>query len=115
MRTREDSFGLDGDDLWLSEACRALGHPARVKIVRELAHREYVCGDIVDMVPLSQSTVSQHLRVLRQAGLIQGQVEGPRVCYRLDTDSIRRLGGLMGSLGLPGKSQQSAVEPERLG
>src|SRR4249920_1902259 len=61
---------------------RALGHPARVAILRLLLERgECVCGAIVDVLPLAQSTVSQHLKALKSAGLIRGDVEGPRVCY----------------------------------
>jgi len=65
--------------------CKALGHPARVKIVSHLkAIDQCVCGEIVQILPLAQSTVSQHLKVLKAAGLIKGEVEGPRTCYCLD-------------------------------
>ncbi|MBL7951302.1 MAG: winged helix-turn-helix transcriptional regulator [Flavobacteriales bacterium] len=61
---------------------KALAHPARVAILRFLAQRKScVCGDIVDELPLSQSTVSQHLKELKEAGLIHGEIEGARVCY----------------------------------
>lgn len=64
---------------------KALGHPARVSILKLLiGKRSCVCGDIVDELPLSQSTVSQHLKELKDAGLIQGTIEGPRVCYCID-------------------------------
>lgn len=88
----------DGD---LSRLTKALGHPARVRILRLLLARETCfCGEIVDELPLAQATVSQHLRVLREAGLIQGEIEGPRVCYcacreRLG-DLHRLVGGLLG-------------------
>ena len=61
---------------------KALAHPARVAILKVLAARnECVCGQIVDVIPLAQSTVSQHLKELKEAGLIKGTIEGPRSCY----------------------------------
>lgn len=75
----------------LALLAKALGHPARVRILRLLAdRRECVCGTIVDEVGLAQSTVSQHLAVLKEAGLIQGEVDGPRVCYCLNPETLRR-------------------------
>ncbi len=66
----------------LSEIARALGHPARVAIIEYLAKSNVcICGDIVDVLPLSQSTVSQHLRELKNAGLIKGEIEGTSVNY----------------------------------
>jgi ArsR family transcriptional regulator len=88
----------DADDQWLADACRAIGNPVRVQIVRLLAHGGCVCGKIVDMLPLAQSTVSQHLKVLRTAGLIKGVVEGPFTCYCLDRDQLARLKELISSL-----------------
>jgi DNA-binding transcriptional ArsR family regulator len=64
---------------------KALAHPARVAILKVLIKRQAcVCGDIVDELPLSQSTVSQHLKELKEAGLIQGDIEGAKVCYCID-------------------------------
>lgn len=64
---------------------KALAHPARVAILRFLIRKgDCVCGDIVDELPLSQSTVSQHLKELKEAGLIQGDIEGSRVCYCIE-------------------------------
>lgn len=83
----------------LAALSKALGHPARVKILRLLARRNTcVCGDIVDELPLAQSTVSQHLRVLKDAGLIRGEVDGPRVCYCIEPAALRRLGTLVRGL-----------------
>ena len=66
----------------LAKYAKALAHPARISILQFLAKKQScVCGDIVDELPLSQSTVSQHLKELKEAGLIQGEVEGARVCY----------------------------------
>ena len=65
--------------------CKALGHPARIRIVEHLKAIDHcICGEIVQILPLAQSTVSQHLKVLKAAGLVKGEVEGPRTCYYLD-------------------------------
>jgi ArsR family transcriptional regulator len=83
----------------LATLTKALGHPARVKILRVLARRgRCVCGEIVDELPLAQSTVSQHLKVLRDAALIRGEVDGPRVCYCLSPRALRRLKALVAAL-----------------
>jgi len=72
-----------------SQICKALGHPARVRIVQYLRKIDRcICQEIVNILPLSQSTVSQHLKILKQSGLIQGEVEGPRTCYCLDLDLL---------------------------
>ena len=64
-----------------------------------LVRREVcVCGDIVDVLPLAQSTVSQHLKVLKDSGLIRGEIDGPRTCYCIEPRALRRLKALMGSL-----------------
>src|SRR5690606_9241704 len=64
---------------------RALGHPARVAIIKLLiSRRTCICGDFVDELPLSQSTVSQHLKKLKEAGLIKGDIDGAKVCYCID-------------------------------
>jgi ArsR family transcriptional regulator len=76
----------------LAALAKAVAHPARVKILRLLARKAAcVCGDIVDELPLAQSTVSQHLKVLKEAGLIRGEVDGPRVCYCIEPRALRRL------------------------
>ncbi|MBA3697589.1 MAG: winged helix-turn-helix transcriptional regulator [Planctomycetes bacterium] len=83
----------------LSALAKALGHPARVRILRLLAERSgCVCGDIVNEVGLAQSTVSQHLAVLKDAGLIRGDVDGPRVCYCLANNILRRFKMLAAAL-----------------
>jgi ArsR family transcriptional regulator, arsenate/arsenite/antimonite-responsive transcriptional repressor len=69
--------------------CKALGHPARVQIVEYLKQIDQcICGDIVARLPLAQSTVSQHLKILKGAGLVKGIVEGPCTCYCLDVDRL---------------------------
>ena len=80
-----------GADEELARLAKALAHPARVAIVRFLlAGGECICGDIVDRLPLAQATVSQHLKVLREAGWITGEVDGPRVCYCANLETLRR-------------------------
>jgi DNA-binding transcriptional ArsR family regulator len=77
--------GFTKTQIELSALAKALGHPARIAILQFLAeHKACVCGDIVDKIPLSQSTVSQHLKELKKAGLIKGNIEGPSVCYCID-------------------------------
>lgn len=83
----------------LAALAKALGHPARIQIVRYLACRSTcVCGEIVDQLPLSQSTVSQHLKVLKEANIVQGSIDGPRVCYCLNPRTLKRLRALISSL-----------------
>ena len=72
----------------LAGLAKALGHPGRLEILRILADRACICGDIVAQMPLSQATVSQHLKELKTAGLIRGEIAGPRICYCLDTAAV---------------------------
>jgi ArsR family transcriptional regulator len=86
-------------DQELAALAKALGHPARVQIMRLLVRRDAcICGDIVDEIPLAQSTVSQHLKVLKEVGLIRGDIDGPRVCYCVEPRVLRRLKALVGSI-----------------
>src|SRR5215218_9635539 len=81
--TKADEFTAQENRL--AKYAKALGHPARIAILKLLAKRQAcVCGDIVDELPLSQSTVSQHLKELKEAGLIKGDIEGAKVCYCID-------------------------------
>jgi ArsR family transcriptional regulator len=92
---------VEGDeaDEELAILAKAVGHPARVQILRLLVRREAcICGDIVEELPLAQSTVSQHLKVLKDAGLVRGEIDGPRVCYCVEPRTLRRLKALVGSL-----------------
>ena len=83
----------------LARLAKALGHPARVAIIRLLLRRETcVCGEIVDELPLAQSTVSQHLKLLKEAGLIRGDVDGPRVCYCVESGVVTQLRALLEAL-----------------
>ncbi len=78
---------------------KALGHPMRIRILRLLAERQScITGDVVAELPLAQSTVSEHLRILRDAGLIQGEIEGPRTSYCLNTSGLAALRAAMASL-----------------
>lgn len=83
----------------LSRLAWAVAHPARVRIVRLLLGRKTcVCGEIVDQLPLAQSTVSQHLKILKESGLIQGEVDGPKVCYCINRDRLKQLKALIAGL-----------------
>ena len=82
--TKTEQFTKPQNDL--ATLAKAIGHPARVAILEFLARKNScVCGDIVDELPLSQSTVSQHLKELKNAGLIRGDIEGPSVCYCINS------------------------------
>ena len=89
----------------LADKLKALGHPARLEILRVLAARgTCVCGEVVEVMPLAQATVSQHLKVLKEAGLVCGRIEGKNSCYGLDRDGIAELRKALGTLfdGLSG-------------
>jgi ArsR family transcriptional regulator len=90
--------GAEADEE-LAALAKAIAHPVRIQILRILDRRtSCICGDIVDELPLAQSTVSQHLKVLKEAGLIRGEVDGQRVCYCLEPRALRRLKALMAAL-----------------
>ena len=75
---------------------KALAHPARIAILEFLAKQNAcVCGDIVNHLPLSQATVSQHLAELKRAGLIKGEVDGPRICYCIDSKAWKEVRGFL--------------------
>jgi ArsR family transcriptional regulator len=77
----------------------ALAHPARVRIVRLLLSRtSCMCGEIVEEMPLAQSTVSQHLKILKETGLVQGEIDGPRVCYCINNEAMTKLKKLIADL-----------------
>ncbi|MFH1138893.1 MAG: metalloregulator ArsR/SmtB family transcription factor [Pseudomonadota bacterium] len=87
--------------------CKALGHPARVKILKHLLEVDgCVCGRIVEIMPLAQSTVSQHLKSLKQAGLVGGMVEGPAVCYCVDRAALEKFINKVRLLGLREKEDE---------
>jgi ArsR family transcriptional regulator len=83
---------FETDSAQLARRLKALAHPARLSIIEILAERdECICGEIVADLPLAQSTVSQHLKALKEAGLVQGSVDGPRTCYCLDPAAVAAL------------------------
>jgi DNA-binding transcriptional ArsR family regulator len=83
---------FDVDQKELADFAKAISHPARVAILQTLAERKScVCGELVGLMPLAQSTVSQHLKELKEAGLVKGEIEGLRSCYCLDTANFIRL------------------------
>ncbi len=86
----------------LAQMLRALGNPVRFRIMQYLAERQMcITGEIVEFTTLAQSTVSQHLKVLREAGLIEGEVEGPATCYCIDAQGVQFLKDQIGEW-LPG-------------
>ena len=86
-------------DLLIAKYAKALSHPARVAIINVLLKKQAcVCGDIVDELPLAQSTVSQHLKELKEAGLIKGDIDGVSVCYCIDTEVWNKAGEVINQL-----------------
>jgi len=87
------------DDSCLADLSWAVPHPIRVRILRLLIEKDAcVCGQLVEMLPVAQSTVSQHLKIMKDAGLIRGDVDGPKVCYCVDPVGLTRLKKLIAGL-----------------
>ncbi len=83
----------------LAEFAKALSHPARIAILQTLAEKQMcICGEIVEVLPLAQATVSQHLKELKNAGLIKGEVEGKKSCYCIDWEAFGRFTSKMNSM-----------------
>ena len=83
----------------LANLCKALGHPARIKILQHLLTEDRcICGRIVEVLPQAQSTVSQHLKILKDSGLVQGEVEGPKTCYCVDKNKLSQFCKTMSAL-----------------
>jgi len=81
---------------------RALANPTRFRIAQTLARRNAcVCGELVEDLPLAQSTVSEHLKVLKDAGIVQGTIEGPNTCYCLDPQALQFLSEVLTALRPP--------------
>ena len=75
----------------LANFAKAISHPARIAILKVLAQRnECICGEIVEILPLAQSTVSQHLKELKNAGLVDGSIDGPRSCYCINWKAFEK-------------------------
>jgi len=98
VKEPRDALGSPAD-ITIAALAKALGHPARIGIVSMLHERQSCIGcDIVDEIGLAQSTVSEHLRILKAAGIITGEIERPRVCYSLNPDSLLPLARLLNSV-----------------
>ena len=83
----------------LASFAKALSHPARIAILNVLAKKnECICGEIVEILPLAQSTVSQHLKELKNAGLIEGSIDGPRSCYCINWKAFEKFNQEFNSL-----------------
>ena len=86
-------------ELIIAKYAKALSHPARVAILNVLIKKQAcVCGDIVDELPIAQSTVSQHLKELKEAGLIKGDIEGASVCYCIDLNEWNKANDILNNL-----------------
>ena len=95
--SKNDAF--QADEIRLAAWAKAVAHPARIAILKVVAERNTcICGEIVDELPLAQATVSQHLKALKEAGFVQGEIEGPRTCYCLDWDELQRYHEAVGDL-----------------
>jgi ArsR family transcriptional regulator len=101
------------EDQRLADLAKSLAHPARIRILRLLlATPGCIGGDIVDAVGLAQSTVSEHLRILKASGVISGEISGPRVCYALNPEALSLLADFVASLKLPANDACCIPEPK---
>lgn len=79
------------EDIWLADVAKALSHPARIRILKILNDLDScMVGSLVDKLPLAQATVSQHLKELKRVGLIDGEIDGPKICYCINTKNLLR-------------------------
>lgn len=93
-KSKTSSFSEESNTL--AEMAKALSHPARIEILKYLLNTDgCVCGDIVSTLPLSQSTVSQHLKALKDSGIVKGSISGPNVCYCIDPLVWSKFGNLL--------------------
>ena len=91
--------GPGPDDEDLAGLAWALAHPIRVRILRLLLQKNAcVCGELVELLPVAQSTVSQHLKIMKESGLIRGEVDGPKVCYCVNPAALARCKKLLAAL-----------------
>ena len=94
---KKEEFSQKEQDL--AAFAKALSHPARIAILKMLAQKnECICGELVEVLPLAQSTVSQHLKELKNAGLIDGTIDGPRSCYCINWKSFEKFNNEFGFL-----------------
>ena len=88
---------FDEMENWMAQVAKSMAHPARIAILKVLMKRgDCYCGDIVDELPLAQATVSQHLKELKNSGLIKGEIEGPKTCYCIDSDACDKVNRFFG-------------------
>lgn len=88
--TKNEEF--EAQTVKLAQLAKAIAHPARIEILRKIAnHGSCICGEIVEALPLAQATVSQHLKALKEAGLICGEIDGPKSCYCIDYKQLSEL------------------------
>ena len=96
-KTKTDGFSEE--EIKLAEIAKVLGHPARIRILQIVTESDMcITGDIVELLPLSQSTVSQHLSELKRVNLIQGEINGPKTCYCINPDEIKKAKEVFGKL-----------------
>jgi DNA-binding transcriptional ArsR family regulator len=89
VQSKSELFGQE--EVYLANLAKALSHPVRIKILQILNEKNVcMCGEIVELLPLAQSTVSQHLKELKKVGLIKGDISGPKICYCLDESIITK-------------------------
>ncbi|MHB8337524.1 MAG: ArsR/SmtB family transcription factor [Ignavibacteriaceae bacterium] len=87
------------EDIWLADIAKALSHPARIKILKILTlTNSCIVGNIVEQLPISQSTVSQHLKELKRVGLIDGEIDGPKICYCINDRTLSKAKKELGKL-----------------
>jgi len=87
--SKKDEFTQE--EIWLSDVAKALSHPARIKILKMLNEmNSCMVGSLVDKLPLAQATVSQHLKELKRVGLIDGEIDGPKVCYCVNNKELTK-------------------------
>lgn len=93
--------GFDASITEMADVLKVLGHPARLSIIRYLAQRKTcVCGDIVDELPLAQSTISRHLAELKRVGLIKGTISGSTICYCINTVLLKEIENFFASYSI---------------
>lgn len=96
-RTKEELFTVQQNKL--AKMAKAIAHPARIAILEQLSQNgACACGDLVDVLPLSQSTISQHLKAMKESGIIKGEIEGTFRCYCIDMQSCKELMNKVASL-----------------
>lgn len=104
--TKSDYFSKDQNQL--ANIFKALGHPARIAIIQHiLTTNTCICGDFVNVLPLSQATVSQHLKELKQANIIKGTIEGNSICYCLNNEILEKILAVLGQYNEQAKCNQN--------